>query len=335
MNYVPKRIEIEISSYCNAKCLACNRVLWYEDGALETGYDLTVWKNPNTIYNLNLSVDFLEDKIFSTTWFKEAKAFVTVGNNGDPMANPEIADIFEKARYHNPTVGFAVHTNGSIGAKETFKHLAKLFNSRKNTFWFAIDGLEDTNHYYRVGVDWDKVMENSQTFINAGGHAGWKFVPFKHNIHQIADAKQLSKQLGFNEFEVVNNILGDQDYADAVLKSFHDKGTQVLDNCNNVPDSITKDISPWVTRNCNVNPQCFENNMIFISSTKRLYPCCWFDAEWNQSVKKWYENTNWNDLSVYDVENIMQNKKLKELLNSFNKDKIIKTCQKLCGLDKK
>jgi MoaA/NifB/PqqE/SkfB family radical SAM enzyme len=335
MSYIPTRIEVEISSYCNAKCLACNRIHFNDDGSLETGYDLTVWKNPNTVYNLNLSTSFLEDKIFSTTWFKEAKAFITIGNNGDPMANPEIADIFEKARYYNPTVGFAVHTNGSIGAKETFKHLAKLFNSRKNTFWFAIDGLEDTNHYYRVGVDWDKAMENSQAFINAGGYAGWKFVPFKHNIHQIAKAKKLSKQLGFNEFELRNNILGDLDYADEALASFHAKGTQVLDSYDNIPSSITKNESPWVTRNCNIKPQCSDNNMIYISSTKKLYPCCWFEAEWNQSVKNWWEDTNWNDLSIYDVESIMQNNKLKELINSFNKEKVIKTCQKLCGLDKK
>ena len=142
----------------------------------------------------------------------------------------------------------------------------------------------------------------------------------------------IEKQLGFNKFNVVNNILGDLDYADEVLKSFHAKGTQILDRNDDIPKSITKDKSPWVTRNCNVHPQCTDNNMIFISSTKKLYPCCWFDAEWNQSVKNWWEDTNWNDLSIYDVESIMQNNKLKELINSFNKEKIIKTCQNLCGL---
>ena len=324
MIYIPERIEVEISSYCNAKCIACNRINFNDDG--------TVWKNPNITYNLNLSVDFLEDKIFSTTWFKDASYFITVGNNGDPLANPEVADIFEKAREYNPRIKFGLHTNGSLGKKETFERLAKLFTSHNGLLEFALDGLEDTNHYYRVGVDWDKVMENSQTFINAGGNAGWKFVPFKHNIHQIAAAKQLSKQLGFNKFNVVNNILGDLDYADEVLKSFHAKGTQILDRNDDIPKSITKDKSPWVTRNCNVHPQCTDNNMIFISSTKKLYPCCWFDAEWNQSVKNWWEDTNWNDLSIYDVESIMQNNKLKELINSFNKEKIIKTCQNLCGL---
>ena len=72
MIYIPERIEVEISSYCNAKCLACNRINFDDDGTRETGYDLTVWKNPNTVYNLNLSTSFLEDKIFSTIWFKDA-----------------------------------------------------------------------------------------------------------------------------------------------------------------------------------------------------------------------------------------------------------------------
>tara|TARA_B100000809_G_C15037668_1_gene494360 strand:- start:225 stop:1187 length:963 start_codon:yes stop_codon:yes gene_type:complete len=320
MTYIPERIEVEISSYCNAKCLGCNRINFKEDG--------TVWKNPNITYNLNLSVDFLEDKIFSTTWFKDASYFITVGNNGDALANPEVADIFEKAREYNPHINFGLHTNGSLGKKETFEHLAKLFSSQNGLLEFAIDGLEDTNHYYRVGVEWNKIMENAQTFINAGGNAGWKFIPFKHNKHQIATAKQLSKQLGFNKFKVVNNLLPN----DTLLDNFHAKGTQILDRYDDIPKSITDNESPWVTRNCNIKPQCTHNNMIYISSTKKLYPCCWFDAEWNPSVKNWWEDTNWNDLSVYTVESIMQNNKLKELINSFNKEKIIKTCQNLCSL---
>lgn len=328
MIYVPKRFEVELSSYCNAKCLACNRVNYIEDG--------TVWKNPNTVYNLNLDVDFLEDKIFSTPFFKDGTHFITVGNNGDALANPNVADIFEKAREYNPRIRLGLHTNGSLGKKETFERLAKLFSSGDDAFEFAIDGLEDTNEYYRVGVKWNKIIENVKTFVNAGGRPIWKFAPFKHNEDQIAEAKQLSKQLGFKRFRVIKNIMERPDNkSDSILNNFHAKGTQILDSYDNIPVSITKEKSPWIEKRSELLPQCTINNMIYVSSAKKVYPCCWFDSEWNMSIKNWWNGT-WNDLNTYTLESIMQNKKVKELIDSFNNEqKVHRICQELCGSCKK
>ena len=61
---------------------------------------------------------------------------------------------------------------------------------------FSIDGLEDTNHLYRQDVEWDKIMERAKKFIGAGGRAEWKFIIFRHNQHQVEEARSLSKELG-------------------------------------------------------------------------------------------------------------------------------------------
>ena len=37
-------------------------------------------------------------------------------------------------------------------------------------------------------------MENVNAFISAGGTAYWKFLIFKHNEHQVEEAKKLSEQ---------------------------------------------------------------------------------------------------------------------------------------------
>jgi len=39
-----------------------------------------------------------------------------------------------------------------------------------------------------------------KSFITNGGEAGWKYIIFKHNQHQIEEAKQMSKDLGFKQF---------------------------------------------------------------------------------------------------------------------------------------
>ena len=70
---------------------------------------------------------------------------------------------------------------------------------------FGIDGLADTNEIYRRQVDWKKLMLNVEAFINAGGVADWQFILFEHNIHQLKEAEELSKNMGFNKFFTIDN----------------------------------------------------------------------------------------------------------------------------------
>ena len=68
------------------------------------------------------------------------------------------------------------------------KNLASIMRKPDKVI-FAIDGLEDTNHLYRVNTNFNKIMENAKAFINAGGIARWDFIAFAHNEHQIEEAK--------------------------------------------------------------------------------------------------------------------------------------------------
>ena len=111
------------------------------------------------------------------------------------MMNPDIVQLTELFNSSNVT------TNGSCGRVDTYSNLARLGVQMT----FSIDGLEDTNHIYRQDVVWSKVMERAKAFINAGGIAHWKFVVFKHNVHQIQSADRLSKKMGFASFEVIND----------------------------------------------------------------------------------------------------------------------------------
>lgn len=45
-------------------------------------------------------------------------------------------------------------------------------------------------------------MANAQSFIQAGGIARWEFLVFKHNEHQVEQARQLAKDMGFKAFFV-------------------------------------------------------------------------------------------------------------------------------------
>ena len=67
---------------------------------------------------------------------------------------------------------------------------------------FAMDGLEDTNHIYRRGVDWNKVKTRFQTFIEEGGKAQWQWIEFPHNKHQIDEGRRLAEEWGFDSFDL-------------------------------------------------------------------------------------------------------------------------------------
>lgn len=172
-----KRIHVEASTFCNARCPLCPRSLY--------GY-----KIEGVYPELHL-----QPKKFKLLLqqFPNREWVYFNGNLGDPMMNPDIVELALMAECRT-----SITTNGSIGAKSTWLELAK----KNVSVTFSIDGLEDTNHLYRQDVEWNKIMQRIGWYIDAGGKAVWKFIEFQHNKHQKDIAKQISTQLGFQKFIV-------------------------------------------------------------------------------------------------------------------------------------
>ena len=170
-------IHVEASTYCNARCPLCPRSLY--------GF-----KVEGVYPEVHLSTDKFQECLLQLP----NRTYVYFnGNLGDPMMNPNILELANMTNCRT-----SITTNGSIGTQNTWQSLAK----NNVEVVFSIDGLEDTNHLYRQDVDWNKLMDRVKWFIDAGGIAQWKFIPFKHNVHQQKQAKELSKQLGFADFIV-------------------------------------------------------------------------------------------------------------------------------------
>ena len=171
-----KQLHVEASTYCNARCPLCPRSLY--------GY-----KVEGVYPEVNLSVQKFKDALER---FPEREYVYFNGHLGDPMMNPNIVELVKLTGCRT-----ALTTNGSIGSQQSWQDLAK----NNVEVRFSIDGLEDTNHIYRQDVRWNKVMDRAKWFIDAGGVAIWKWIAFKHNVHQEEETRTLAKKLGFARFD--------------------------------------------------------------------------------------------------------------------------------------
>jgi MoaA/NifB/PqqE/SkfB family radical SAM enzyme len=122
------------------------------------------------------------------------------GTVGDPCADKNLLEKIKWIKTINSNIVVGINTNGSIRNPKWWTDCAKLLTGIYDYVVFSIDGLEDTNHIYRVGVQFKKIMENAQAYIDAGASAHWDMLVFDHNKHQVDECRQLADTMGFTWF---------------------------------------------------------------------------------------------------------------------------------------
>ena len=185
------QVHWEPTDKCNSACPMCPR---YDSQGFEIG----------TLENAEWTLESFK-KAWPVKFISDLKKILACGNYGDPCACKEFVDIYEYVREINPCIGLACNTNGSLRNPAWWARLGAVMREDQNLgnyCTFSLDGLEDTNHLYRRNTVWKKIMENAKAFIDAGGIAHWDFIVFEHNEHQVDEARQLAKEMGFKNFNV-------------------------------------------------------------------------------------------------------------------------------------
>lgn len=235
----PKILHIEPTDACNAACPQCAR---------ET--DKTFDKN-----NLHhLTVEQIKNQFNEDTIRSLDKMFMC-GNYGDPAAGKYTLDIFRYFRKINPSITLGMNTNGGLRSTAWWSKLASILNQPRDYVVFSIDGLADTNHIYRVNVNFSKVIANAKSFISAGGSAHWDMLVFEYNEHQVDSAEQLAKEIGFSWFRA------------KVSKRFNSHPISFLQ-----PPKAWQD--PIITKG-NIECSALNESSVFMSAQGNIYPCCW------------------------------------------------------------
>jgi len=240
-----KVLHIEPTTVCNAACPQCHRE------------DLSYYNH--SVHQSELTVEQCKN-LFGDKFIKNLNKMFMCGNFGEPAAGRETLDIYQHFRKINPTITFGMNTNGSVRNSQWWKQLAGIFCQNLDYVVFSIDGLEDTNHIYRQGVAWNKLIENAKSFINAGGTAHWDMLVFEHNQHQVDTCKKLATDLGFSWFRA------------KVSKRFNANTVSWIKPPNNYS-------LPNVTVNGDISCHALNEKSIYVAANGDILPCCWFGAE--------------------------------------------------------
>jgi hypothetical protein len=157
-----------------------------------------------------------------------------------------------------------MNTNGGLRNTDWWIKLGRLMSGQKDYTVFSIDGLEDTNHIYRINVDYKKVINNACAFISAGGSAHWEMLVFDHNQHQVDQVEETARRLGFKWFRA------------KISRRFTKYPVNFLR-----PPKFWSD--PTVTQGT-IDCQALKEASLYISAKGVVYPCCWLGHDSSATI---------------------------------------------------
>ena len=319
-------INAELSNYCNSACPMCPR------------FDFDLNLITEITNNSHTSLEVIKNKIGSKV-LANIKMFYSCGVLGDGAMNPECVDIYDYVKTAGAS-NTSLYTNGGARNTDFWKALAQT----KTHVVFAIDGLEGTNHLYRRNVKWDKLIDNVQAFISAGGKADWDFLVFKHNKHQIEQAEALSKKLGFKKFNKKDTTRWDDFDSDG--NWIQRESIQIGDYALEKVERDTEAPGLGVTQKFKINDtfstrkiDCwsYHNNKseIYLAANGDVSPCCWLgDLKIHESknIIKDYTAININHNTLEDI---LDGEFFKELARGIKGEQDayrLQTCYHTCGV---
>jgi MoaA/NifB/PqqE/SkfB family radical SAM enzyme len=149
------------------------------------------------------------------------------------------------------------------------KKAEELINSGLDKIILSIDGAkQDSYQKYRKGGNFNKVLENVKTLVNTrktlrknNPVIEWQFLVFKHNEHEMEEAKKIAAELGVDEINFTPPYAGSLEWL-TTLESFRSKYYEVTDNKVEFKKAKTDKLCNWLWDGLAVN------------SDGSVSPCC-------------------------------------------------------------
>ena len=276
--------HLELTNICTLKCPRCARTEFIDMLP-------TKWKNKNL--KLADLQNFLDINLTD-------KKFLLCGTYGDPIYSPEIFEIVSWLKSQGAVI--TIETNGSYKTKGWWEELVSKLDNRDQVS-FSIDGTPDNFTNYRVNADWNSIKIGIDVTTSSVVKTAWKFIRFSYNEYDIETVKQLSSNMGFDSFELIES---DRWIENDLLK----------------PSQMAKEkIVQWVDKDTKINPACLnKNNMHYITADGFYLPCCYVAGHQFLFKTSFWKNRIDYDIRKSTISNILENK-TKNFYTSLLEDK--------------
>lgn len=349
-----KKIELEITSHCNAACPGCSRTRF-----------------PNLFKLNSISFDDIK-RLFPDRRHIEDKRFKFCGVLGDPIVNP---DCFAMVEYLTSNGGYCqLSTNAGYNNKDWWYNLGKLSaKTNKVDVVFAVDGHKETNHIYRVNTVFSVIERNMLAYSNGCGDTvsgTWMFIVFDHNEHELEIAKEHATKLGFkfatrtgirnsiNDWiaklpkkkgtleKVTITTTGDKEHSKKnkviELQQFintYSKSTDTVPIIGKDTGSMKFDDETTNKILKSIVCKTIHEGEIFIASDLTMWPCCflwqnYLGGQDNIRLKLEEYGNDWNDLKIKSINDILNHPWFSNILEqSWNPthSKHLEKCIRTCG----
>jgi len=266
---------------------------------------------------------------------------------GDPLIHPKMLEISRWFVERGAIV--QISTNAGLRGPAFWRELGEISKqSERLEVNFAIDGLEDTNHVYRVNTSYEAIAKNVRAYTEAGGRGHWIFIEFDHNAHQKETARALAESLGlgFLVRRAAKNSVFDWKVkadegpkkrvsGDYTVVKREGRAHSETATYKNILENRVAEYDPST-----VNCKWVHGDEFFLASNGTVWPCCYFWDEYNIASSSFRADMNerhgglgWNDLNTQRFGRIFEHgfyTSLQDLWKSENPH-FMKRCYLSCG----
>ena len=300
INWPIHRVNFEAGIGCRLKCGGCMMRHQMKPGSLS--YKDMAWDRR---YNIPLEKYKVIFEVFDDYEF--------CGNLSDPIYHPDFVKTLKYMKGKNIKVNF--RTNGGGKSKEWWSNVFELCQGENWLWTFALDGLPEDSHKYRINQDGEQVWEMMKYGKELGMEILWQWIVFNYNQDAIKEGHLLAAQYGI-DFDYYHSTrwVDDRDIGGVDMSVYKPKEEHVaikrsemhkqdIEFNSLMPDGkITKaqyaagvkteDVILEAIKQSGLNPEidpdCLNRELtkpIMFNSMGYFIPCCEKD-QWVESMEK-------------------------------------------------
>jgi len=293
-----KGIHLEPTNICTLKCPGCARTRFINQWPAH-------WKN----HSLDRSalMQFLDLDLGGIE-------VVMCGNYGDPIYHPDLVGMVKDFKARGAII--SIVTNGSHRKRSWWQDLVNEL-SEYDSVTFSIDGVPENFAQYRINGDWTTIQQAIETCVTAACQTKWKYIPFSFNENTIEQARQLSIDLGMDQFEISHS-----DRFDEITMHFKPTESQIGPRWHAQ--------QTWKQSNTinQLIPKCHDEQSHYISADGYYMPCCYVGDH-----RFYYKTEFGKNRKQYAIESISLSEILQKSTVTEFYDTLINqsACQFNCG----